>query len=271
MDLIAAAGAASKSDFWLVSLLTLTILEVVLGIDNVIFISILAGKLPEHQRAKARQLGLMLALVSRVLLLMCISWVMGLRHPLFTFPAMLGMQESMPISGRDLILMFGGLFLIFKATHEIHDKLEGSDAHADGAPKKVMTFSAVLTQILILDLVFSLDSVITAVGMADRLWIMITAVVIAVGFMLIFAKSISDFIENHPTLKILALSFLLLVGFVLVLDGLHQHVPKGYIYFAMGFSVMVEMININLSKKSARRKVRLNQPLADNSASSDPT
>jgi predicted tellurium resistance membrane protein TerC len=259
MEFLAAAEAVPKGEFWLVSLITLTVLEVVLGIDNVIFISILAGKLPEGQRARARQLGLAVALISRVVLLLSITWVMGLTKPLFTIPAMIAMKEAMEISGRDLILVFGGLFLLFKATYEIHDKLEG-DEHAHGADgKKALTFSGVLVQIFLLDVVFSLDSVITAVGMADRLWIMITAVVIAVVFMLVFARAISEFIEKHPTLKILALSFLLLVGFVLVLDGLHQHVPKGYIYFAMGFSVMVEVININMRKKS-RRRVQLNQP-----------
>lgn len=263
MDFLFAAAEAPEGQFWLVSLVTLTVLEIVLGIDNVIFISILAGKLPKEQQAKARQLGLALALVTRVLLLLSISWMMKLEKVLFSVPAILGMQEPLGISGRDIILILGGLFLLFKATYEIHEKLEGSDGHGSdgsGNGKKAITFSSVLVQILILDIVFSLDSVITAVGMADRIWIMVTAVIIAVGFMLAFAKSISDFIEKHPTLKILALSFLLLVGFVLVLDGLHQHVSKGYIYFAMGFSIMVEIININMKKKTKRR-VRLNAPL----------
>lgn len=263
MEMIAAAEAVAQGEFWLVSLLTLTVLEIVLGIDNVIFISILAGKLPKEQQAKARQVGLAVALISRVLLLLSISWVMSLTKPIFTVPMMLGMKEALDISGRDLILILGGIFLLYKATHEIHEKLEGSDGgHGSAEDKKKLTFGGVLFQILLLDVVFSLDSVITAVGMADRLWIMITAVVIAIGFMLAFAKTISEFIEKHPTLKILALSFLLLIGFVLVLDGLHQHVPKGYIYFAMGFSVMVEIININMRRKNTR-KVRLNKPIQE--------
>ena len=263
MEMIAAAEAVAQGEFWLVSLLTLTVLEIVLGIDNVIFISILAGKLPKEQQAKARQVGLAVALISRVLLLLSISWVMSLTKPIFTVPMMLGMKETLDISGRDLILILGGIFLLYKATHEIHEKLEGSDGgHGSAEDKKKLTFGGVLFQILLLDVVFSLDSVITAVGMADRLWIMITAVVIAIGFMLAFAKTISEFIEKHPTLKILALSFLLLIGFVLVLDGLHQHVPKGYIYFAMGFSVMVEIININMRRKNTR-KVRLNKPIQE--------
>ncbi len=258
MEYLIAATSAPSGEFWLISLFTLTVLEIVLGIDNVIFISILAGKLPEEQRARARQIGLILALVTRVLLLLSISWLMSLEKTLFTIPAIMAMKEPMGISGRDLILLIGGLFLLFKATYEIHEKLEGYDEHEEGKePKKQLTFSSVIIQILILDIVFSLDSVITAVGMADRIWIMVTAVIIAVGFMLAFAKAISTFIEKHPTLKILALSFLLLVGFVLVLDGLHQHVSKGYIYFAMGFSVMVEIININM-KKRMNRRVRLN-------------
>lgn len=262
MELVLAAAEMKSGEFWLVSLLTLTILEIVLGIDNVIFISILAGKLPEHQRQKARQIGLGLALVTRVLLLLSISWLMKLQTTLFTIPKMLAMEEALAINGRDLILFLGGLFLLFKATYEIHEKLEGSDGHGEsGGKKKAITFTSVLVQILILDVVFSLDSVITAVGMADQIWIMVTAVTVAVGFMLVFAKAISEFIENHPTLKILALSFLILIGFVLVLDGLHQHVPKGYIYFAMGFSVMVEIININMKKKAERRRVRLNKQL----------
>lgn len=261
MDHLLAAATAPSGEFWLISLFTLTVLEIVLGIDNVIFISILAGKLPEHQRAKARQMGLILALVTRVLLLLSISWLMSLEKTLFTIPAFLAMQEPMGVSGRDIILILGGLFLLFKATYEIHEKLEGYDEPDEGeAPKKKITFGNVIFQILMLDIVFSLDSVITAVGMADRIWIMVTAVIIAVAFMLAFAKTISSFIEKHPTLKILALSFLLLVGFVLILDGLHQHVSKGYIYFAMGFSVMVEIININM-KKRMKRRVRLNTML----------
>lgn len=225
-----------------ISLLTLTALEIVLGVDNVIFISILAGKLPREQQAKARQLGLGLALGTRLLLLAGIAWIAKLTTPLFTV-------MGFAISGRDLILLVGGLFLIGKSTFEIHEKLEGDEAHATG--RAVTSFTKVVIQIMLLDIVFSLDSVITAVGMANQLWIMITAVVIAMGFMLAFSGAISDFVHRHPTVKMLALSFLILIGVSLMAEGLHQHIPKGYIYFAMAFSCLVEIINLKLRAKSA--------------------
>jgi len=226
----------------LVGLLTLTILEIVLGIDNVIFISILASKLPAEQQGRARTVGLALAMVTRILLLFSITWVMRLTTPLFSV-------FSLGISGRDLILIVGGLFLIGKSTHEIHQKLEGEEGHASARVRS--SFASIIIQILLLDIVFSLDSVITAVGMVSQLGVMITAVVIAVGFMLVFAGPVSNFVERHPTVKMLALSFLLLIGTVLVADGFHQHVPKGYIYGAMAFSVFVEMLNIRMKKNKA--------------------
>ena len=230
-----------------VSLLTLTAMEVVLGIDNIVFISILAGKLPPAEQPKARRLGLSLALFLRLALLFTLSWVMGLTAPLF---AVLGKG----ISGRDLILLSGGLFLIGKATHEIYDKLEGD--HGGGqeevaAPKGGGAFGWILVQILALDIVFSLDSVITAVGMAPSIVVMMLAMVIAVGVMLVFAGPISAFVEQHPTMKILALSFLLLIGVVLVADGMGQHISKGYIYFAMAFALGVEIINMRLRRARA--------------------
>lgn len=238
-----------------ISLLTLTALEVVLGIDNIIFISILAGKLPAEQQDKARKTGLMLALVTRILLLLSISWLMGLTKPWFTLPLL-----NHAVSGKDLILLVGGLFLIGKSVVEIHEKLEGADGHATASLGRA-TFRAVVIQILLLDVVFSLDSVITAVGMADHLWVMIAAVMIAIGIMLWAAKSISDFVNRHPTLKMLALSFLILIGVMLVGESLGHHIPKGYIYFAMAFSFGVEMLNLRMrAKKNAKHPVELNQP-----------
>jgi predicted tellurium resistance membrane protein TerC len=238
-----------------ISLFTLTALEIVLGIDNIVFISILAGKLPAEQQQKARQLGLMLALVTRVLLLLSLSWVMGLTKPLFTLPVM-----NQPISGRDLVLLIGGLFLIWKSVKEVHEKLEDADGHATAGRTRV-TFAGVIVQILILDIVFSLDSVITAVGMANHIGVMITAVVIALGVMLVFAGAISDFVNRHPTLKMLALSFLILIGVMLVGEGLGQHIPKGYIYFSMAFAFGVEMLNLKLrAKRSGEKPVELHQP-----------
>ena len=225
-----------------ISLVTLTALEIVLGIDNIIFISILAGKLPPEQQAKARQTGLMLALITRILLLASLAWIMKLTAPLFSI-------FDFALSGRDLILLGGGLFLIWKSTREIHEKLEGTDDHG-GTGKAVPKYSAIIVQILLLDIVFSLDSVITAVGMANQLWVMVTAVVLALGVMLKYAGAISDFVHQHPTLKMLALSFLLLIGVTLVAEGTHQHVNKGYIYFAMAFSFAVELLNLKLRRKS---------------------
>ncbi len=237
---------------WVIALLTLTALEIVLGIDNIIFISILAGKLPAEQQNRARMVGLAAAMLMRIALLFTISWVIGLTAPLFEVVG----QE---ISGRDIILIVGGLFLLGKSTLEIHGKLEGEE-HARGAGANVTSFASVIAQIMLLDIVFSLDSVITAVGMADDLWVMITAVVISVGVMMFSAGSISDFVNRHPTVKILALSFLLLIGTSLVAEGLDFHIPKGYIYFAMAFSVFVELINLRVRGKSDEEPVHLRDP-----------
>jgi predicted tellurium resistance membrane protein TerC len=225
----------------LIALLTLSSLEIVLGIDNIVFISILVGKLPPAQQAGARSVGLMLAMGMRIALLLAISWVMGLTRPLLVL-------LDHAFSGRDLILLFGGLFLVAKATWEIHDKLEGSEHTTAAAAAKSVSYRGVLVQIVLLDIVFSLDSVITAVGMARAIEVMIAAVVIAVLVMLIFAGAIGAFIERHPTMKMLALSFLLLIGVVLIADGFGQHVSKGYIYFAMAFSLFVELLNLRLRK-----------------------
>ncbi len=227
----------------LVALLTLTVLEVVLGVDNVIFISILAGKLPENQQDRARRVGLLAAMLMRIALLFSLAWIVQLTTPLFTI-------LGAPISGRDLILIIGGLFLLAKATREIHEKLEGEEGHH--AARAGTTFASVIGQIMLLDIVFSLDSVITAVGMADELWVMVAAVVIAVGIMMVSAGAISGFVNRHPTVKVLALSFLLLIGVSLVAEGFGHHIPKGYIYFAMAFSVFVEMIN----QRAAARKAK---------------
>jgi predicted tellurium resistance membrane protein TerC len=221
-----------------IGLLTLTVLEIVLGVDNIIFISILAGKLPEHERARARRLGLLGAFFSRILLLLSIAWVVRLTSPLFT---VMGVE----ISGRGLILILGGLFLIGKATHEIHDKIEG-DERAEAERKAARSLVAVIAQIMVIDIVFSLDSVITAVGMVDEVAIMIAANVIALGIMLVASGPISAFVDRHPTVKMLALSFLVLIGTNLVAEGIGQHIPKGYTYFAMAFSVVVEMLNIRV-------------------------
>ncbi len=225
-----------------ISLLTLTGLEIVLGIDNIIFISIMAAKLPPAQQPKARQVGLTLALVTRILLLCSLAWLVKLTAPLFTI-------SGFSMSGRDLILLVGGLFLIAKSVMEIHEKLEGDDGHATA--KGASQFSRVIVQILLLDLVFSLDSVITAVGMASQLAVMIAAVVISILVMLKFAGSISDFVNKHPTLKMLALSFLLLIGVTLVAEGTHRHIDKGYIYFSMAFAFGVEMLNLRLRSRRA--------------------
>jgi predicted tellurium resistance membrane protein TerC len=241
-------GWATSVEGW-IALLTLTVLEIVLGIDNIIFISILAGKLPQADRARARRIGLSLAMIIRILLLLSITWVMSLTAPLF---AVFGQD----VSGRDLILVLGGLFLLGKSTLEIHEKLEGVEGH--GSARVAASFVNVIVQILLLDIVFSLDSVITAVGMAEDVAVMILAVIIAVGVMLVSAGGISDFVDRHPTVKILALSFLLLIGVSLIAEGFDQHIPKGYIYFAMAFSVFVEMINLRVRAKA--EPVHLHQP-----------
>jgi predicted tellurium resistance membrane protein TerC len=243
----------SSPDAW-VGLLTLIVLEIVLGVDNVVFISILSGKLPADQQVRARQVGLSLALILRIIMLLAISWIIGLTAPLFT---MMGQE----ISGRDLILIIGGLFLLGKATHEIHQRLEGERGHADA--KVTPSFTAVVVQILLLDMVFSLDSVITAVGMVNEITIMIIAVTVAIGIMLLSAGRISDFVNNHPTVKMLALSFLLLIGFLILAEGFDQHIPKGYVYFAMAFAVFVELLNLRTSRVKAVKPVELHQPYTE--------
>ena len=224
-----------------IALLTLTVLEIVLGIDNIIFISILAGKLPAGEQPRARTVGLTLAMVTRILLLLSLTGIMRLTRPLFS-------PFGHPFSGRDLILLLGGLFLLWKGTREIHDKLEGEEGRQN--VKAGATFGGVIVQIALLDIVFSLDSVITAVGMVRQVGVMIGAIVLAVLVMLVAAGPISDFVHRHPTLKMLALSFLLLIGVTLIADGLGQHIPKGYVYFAMGFSVFVESLNLRLARKA---------------------
>ena len=235
-----------------IALATLTVLELVLGIDNIIFISILSGKLPAEQQPRARFIGLAGALVMRVILLFSLSWVMTLTEPLF---AVFGHS----VSGRDLILLLGGLFLIGKSTHEIHGSLEGEEGHKVG--KVYASFTSVIIQIMLLDIVFSLDSVITAIGMAEHVSIMIIAVVISIVAMMLFAGSIGAFVQRHPTIKMLALSFLLLIGVTLIAEGLHRHIPKGYIYFAMAFSVLVELLNMRLRRKA--EPVQLHNPYTD--------
>jgi predicted tellurium resistance membrane protein TerC len=225
----------------LIALATLTFLEIVLGVDNIIFISILSGKLPVGQQPRARRVGLLGAMITRVLLLFSLAWIVKLTAPLFT-------ALGHPISGRDLILIGGGLFLLAKSTFELHERLEGEEGHASN--RTASSFTSVIVQIMLLDIVFSLDSVITAVGMVDELWVMITAVIASVGIMMLAAEPISSFVHKHPTVKMLALSFLLLIGMSLLLEGFGQHIPKGYIYFAMGFSVFVEMINLRLRARA---------------------
>jgi len=222
-----------------IAFITLIALELVLGVDNVIFISILAGKLPKADQQRARTTGILMAVLTRVLLLFSLAWIVSLDEPFFNLPVL-----NIGISGRDLILLAGGLFLLWKSTHEIHDKLEGKEGRASA--RVAANFWSVIVQIMLLDIVFSLDSVITAVGMVDHIEIMVVAVIVAAIVMIFTAGPIGTFVENHPTIKILALSFLLLIGFTLVVEGLHQHIPKGYIYFAMGFSVFVEMINLRV-------------------------
>jgi predicted tellurium resistance membrane protein TerC len=232
-----------------IGLLTLTVLEIVLGIDNVIFISILSGRLPAALQSKARRIGLALAMIMRVLLLLSLTWIMGLTHPFFSV-------FNIDVTGRALILIAGGLFLLTKSTREIHDRLEGEDEH--GIARVAPSLASVLVQIMLLDIVFSLDSVITAVGMVDHVGIMIAAVVIAVAVMMVFAGVISRFVERHPTIKMLALSFLLLIGVNLIAEGAGFHIPKGYTYFAMGFSVFVEVLNLRVKRKSV--PVKLHHP-----------
>jgi predicted tellurium resistance membrane protein TerC len=260
----------------LVALITLTSLEIVLGIDNIVFIAILAGKLPGEKQGKARRLGLALAMFTRILLLLFLGWIMGLTDALFQFPMFWTPEpdDSHGVTGRDLILLLGGLFLIGKATYEIHDKLEGE--HGPSSSAKYARFGAVIVQIVLIDIVFSLDSVITAVGMVQvnpeaqwiGLTIMISAVVIAVGVMLVFSGAIAGYVERHPTVKMLALSFLLLIGVTLMTEGFHIHIPKGYVYFAMAFSLGVELLNLRMRRKS--EPVTLRQTYVDAPALAEP-
>jgi predicted tellurium resistance membrane protein TerC len=235
MEILSAEG--------LVSLLTLTFLEIVLGIDNIVFISIVSGRLPLAQQGKARNVGIFLALLVRILLLMAINWIIGLRATIFTI-------QEFSLSYRDLILIIGGMFLLAKSTSEMHAKLEGTH---DDKDIKVVTFKSAIIQIVLLDLVFSLDSILTAVGLVENVVIIIIAIVISLGVMLIFSKKISRFINDHPTMKILAISFLLMIGMVLVIEGLHVHVPKGYIYFSMAFALGIEILNMKIRKKAVKK------------------
>jgi predicted tellurium resistance membrane protein TerC len=249
----------TQPETW-IAFLTLVALELVLGVDNVIFISILAGKLPVEQQQRARTTGIAFAVITRILLLFSLSWIIGLTQPLFNL-------FNLAISGRDLVLLAGGVFLIWKATREIHDKLEGEEGHASARVRAA--FWNVIAQIMVLDIVFSLDSVITAVGMVDELAIMIAAVIIAALTMIFVARPLGEFVERHPTVKMLALSFLLLIGFTLIVEGFHLHIPKGYIYFAMGFSVLVEMLNQRL-RRVAEAPVNLREPYTPGATSTNP-
>lgn len=238
MEMLSAEG--------LVSLLTLTFLEIVLGIDNIVFISIVSGRLPVHEQGRARNIGIILALLVRILLLFGVNWIIGLRATIFTI-------ENFSLSYRDLILIAGGLFLLAKSTSEIHAKLEGKAEHERDI--KVLTFRSAIFQIVLLDLVFSLDSILTAVGLVENLLVIITAIVISLAVMLIFSRKISSFINDHPAMKILAISFLLMIGMVLVIEGLHVHVPKGYIYFSMAFALGIELLNMKIRKKGSTMKL----------------
>jgi predicted tellurium resistance membrane protein TerC len=242
-----------------IALATLTLLEIVLGVDNIIFISILVGRLPEHQRARGRVIGLALAMLTRIALLFSLAWVMTLTAPMFS---VFGKE----ISGRDLILIGGGLFLLWKSVHEIHNSLEGVED--SGIKVAAASFGAVITQIAIIDIVFSLDSVITAVGMVDEIGVMVAAIVIAVIVMLVAARPIGEFVDRHPTIKMLALSFLILVGVALVAEGWDYHLPKGYIYFAMAFAVGVEMLNLRARARMRREPLHLRKPLRENDGES---
>jgi predicted tellurium resistance membrane protein TerC len=232
----------------IIALVTLIVLELVLGVDNVIFISILAGKLPVEQQSRARMTGISLAVLTRIALLLSLSWIISLEEPFFSIPWF--NNESLGFSGRDIIMLAGGLFLLWKATHEIHQKLEGVEGQASAKVKAA--FWSVIIQIMLLDIVFSLDSVITAVGMVDEILIMVIAVIIAAGVMIFVSGPLGDFVEHHPTIKMLALSFLLMIGFTLFVEAFDVEIPKGYIYFAMGFSVFVEMLNLQMRKKEVR-------------------
>lgn len=241
-----------QAETWL-ALLTLTFFEVVLGIDNIIFISIVSNRLPVEIRARTRNMGLLLAMGVRILLLLTITWVMKFKDPLFTIPATMVFGEEMAISGRDLILIFGGLFLIAKSTREINHEMEGEEEDMQGGKGKA-NVTGIIIQIILLDIIFSFDSILTAVGLTDQVLIMIVAVVLSIGIMIIFSGKISDFIHKHPSMEVLALGFLILIGFMLFLEGLHKEVPKGYIYFAIVFSMIIEMVNIRVRNRRKKAK-----------------
>jgi predicted tellurium resistance membrane protein TerC len=251
-----------EADTWL-ALLTLCFLEIVLGIDNIIFISIVSNKLPEEHRKKARNTGLALAMFVRVALLLGITWIIGFTEPLFTVPANFVFEHDMPFSGKDLILGFGGLFLIAKSTMEINHEMEGDEDEEGGATKAAaVTFAGTIVQIILLDIIFSFDSILTAVGIVppEQVVIMIIAVVVSIFVMMFFSGKISDFIKQHPSMEVLALGFLILIGFTLLLEGLHKEIPKGYIYFAVAFSLLIEFTNIRVRKKRKKNVVNLNKP-----------
>lgn len=246
------------AEAWL-ALLTLTFFEVVLGIDNIIFISIVSNRLPVEIRAKTRNMGLLLAMVVRILLLLTITWVMKFKEALFTVPANFIFQEELPISGRDLILIFGGLFLIAKSTREINHEMEGEDDEEDKAGSGKSNVAGIIVQIILLDLIFSFDSILTAVGLTEHVIIMIIAVILSIGIMIIFSGAISNFIHKHPSMEVLALGFLILIGFMLFLEGLHKEVPKGYIYFAIVFSMIIEMVNIRVRNRRKKAKAEFHE------------
>ncbi len=242
-----------NAEAWL-ALLTLTFFEVVLGIDNIIFISIVSNRLPVEIRAKTRNMGLLLAMLVRILLLLTITWVMRFKEPLFTIPNTLILQEALAISGRDLILIFGGLFLIAKSTREINHEMEGEDETLESGGGGKANVAGIIVQIILLDIIFSFDSILTAVGLTEHVVIMIVAVVLSIGIMIIFSGAISNFIHKHPSMEVLALGFLILIGFMLFLEGLHKEVPKGYIYFAIVFSMIIEMVNIRVRNRRKKAK-----------------
>jgi predicted tellurium resistance membrane protein TerC len=246
------------AEAWL-ALLTLTFFEVVLGIDNIIFISIVSNRLPVEIRAKTRNMGLLLAMVVRILLLLTITWVMKFKEALFTVPANFIFQEELPISGRDLILIFGGLFLIAKSTREINHEMEGEDDDEEKAGGGKTNVAGIIVQIILLDLIFSFDSILTAVGLTEHVIIMIIAVILSIGIMIIFSGAISNFIHKHPSMEVLALGFLILIGFMLFLEGLHKEVPKGYIYFAIVFSMIIEMVNIRVRNRRKKAKAEFHE------------
>jgi len=253
-----------KPDTWL-ALLTLCFLEIVLGIDNIIFISIVSNKLPEVDRKKARNTGLALAMFVRIGLLLGITWIIGFTEPLFTIPANYFMEHDMALSGKDLILGFGGLFLIAKSTMEINHEMEGDEEEGETKKNTTPSFTSTIVQIILLDIIFSFDSILTAVGIVppEQVLIMIIAVIVSIFVMMFFSGAISDFIKKHPSMEVLALGFLILIGFTLLLEGLHQDIPKGYIYFAVAFSLLIEFTNIRVKKKRKKKVVKLNKPFSD--------